>query len=159
MTGSRLTKPTLVNYSISGLFALILLAGCSKSAVYEKVYDKSLASKKVDCLKIESKNDIAAYIVKKDSFIKNFVKEECPVTLKITSHFVTSCTSAQAKALGSDFDGFLRLSLFRDGRLFYRNQRDFKGCLNQKVVKSLVDRMRERVNFEKRGNKAAKKES
>jgi len=131
---------------LPGLVALLLVAGCGKKEIYEKIYEKP--HRPVSCLKIEAKNDITRYVLLKNPKLKQLAAQQCPFTLKAISHYVTSCTSAQAKALGSDFDGFLRLELFENGKLLYRNQRDFKGCLNEGIVESLVKKMEQRIGLQ-----------
>ena len=130
---------------LPGLLAIVIVVGCGKKEIYEKIYEKP--HQPVTCLKIEAKNYIARFILLKNPTLKRLSSKSCPFTLKATSHFVTTCTSAQAKALGNDFDGFLRLELFENGKLLYRNQRDFKGCLDEAVVESLVERMKRSVGL------------
>ena len=67
--------------------------------------------------------------------------------LKITSNYITSCSSANAKALGSDFDGFVRFEIYKDEKLIYRNQRDFKGRFDDKIAKSLIEKIKKDLIF------------
>ncbi len=71
----------------------------------------------------------------------------CPFRLRSLSHYVTTCTSAKAKALGTDFDGYLRLELYEGDKLLYRNQQDFKGCLRQNIIHTLFVALRRDMNF------------
>jgi hypothetical protein len=122
---------------------LVLLVGCERD-LYEATYAKP--SRPITCIDVEA-DEITRYVLLKNPILKTLQKRECPFALKVTSRYITSCTSAQAKALGSDFDGFLRLELYEDGRLLYRNQQDFKGCLTGAVVDRLVDKMKERYGL------------
>lgn len=133
-------KPILARSKILLLALAAILAGCGKKEIYEKIYEKP--HRPLACLHIEANDDIARFLLLKNLYLKKMQKEHCPFELKATAHFVKSCTSAQAKALGSDFDGFLRLELYENGKLLYRNQRDFKGALNDTVVKSLVEKVK-----------------
>ncbi len=128
------------------IFLTILFAGCSD--IYTKTYDKELAKKPIPCIDIKSENLIIEDIVKKNPFIKKIYKKECQYTLRITSNYVTFCTSAKAKALGSDFDGFVRFEIVKNSRLVYRNQRDFKGKFDEYIADSLIDKMRGDLRFE-----------
>ena len=137
-----------MKYKILGLlFAALFIFGCEKK-IYTKIYDKNLANKKINCLKISSDNVLIGYIVEKNPFIKKLSKKSCPYTLKITSNYVTSCSSSQAKALGSDFDGYVRFEIFKNSRLLYRSQRDFKGKFDKNIAKSLIDEMKKDLKFE-----------
>jgi hypothetical protein len=107
-----------------------------------------LAKKPIPCLKIKSDNLLIEDVTKKNEFIKKIYKKECEYTLKITSNYVTACTSIQAKALGSDFDGFVRFEVLKGSCLIYRNQRDFKGKFDEKVAGSLIDKMKRDLRFE-----------
>jgi len=127
-------------------FLTLLFAGCSD--IYTKVYDKELAKKPISCINIKSDNLIIENIVKENPFIKKIYKKSCPFTLKITSNYITSCSSLNAKALGSDFDGFVRFEVLKGVHLIYRNQRDFKGEFNENVAGSLINKMRRDLKFE-----------
>ncbi len=134
-SGSHVTKRTKVRYNLI-IWALLglLITGCDQK-VYEKIYSKPTT--KITCLRLKSDNPITKYLLHQEY---NFTLQ-CPFTLKTTSHFVSTCTSAKAKALGSDFDGYLRLELWQNDRLLYRNQMDFKGCLDKHVVHTLLKRL------------------
>jgi len=135
------TKPTKARSSFAALLlaALWLLAGCERQ-IYEAIYAKP--SRPITCIDVEA-DEITRFVLLKNPTLKTLQKRACPFRLKATSRYVTSCTSAQAKALGSDFDGFLRLELYEEGRLLYRNQQDFKGCLTDAVVDRLVGKLKE----------------
>ncbi len=117
---------------IGSLLAILFVTGCEKK-IYQKEYAKP--STAVTCLRLESDNLLTKMLLQK---LYSF-SQECPFVLKTTSHFISSCTSARAKALGSDFDGFLRLELFEKGKLLFRDQMDFKGCLDEEIVRKLFD--------------------
>ena len=137
-----------MRYKILGLlFAALFILGCEKK-IYTKIYDKNLAKEKINCLKISSNNVIIGYIVGKNPFIKKLSKKSCPYTLKITSNYVTYCKSPAAKALSSDFDGYVRFEIYKNRKLFYRSQRDFKGKFDEDVANSLIDKMRRDLKFE-----------
>jgi len=125
---------------------IIFLAGCDKK-IYTKIYDEKEAKKPISCLNIKSDNLLIEDVIKKSPFIKKLYKKECPVVLKITSHYVTSCSSARAKALGSDFDGFVRFEIIKNEKLVYRNQRDFKGSFTQDTAETLIKRLKKDLNF------------
>ena len=114
---------------IAGALCL-LLSACSQK-VYHKIYAKP--SKPIQCLSLQSDNPLVRYYLSRYHFVKN-----CPFHLKTLSHFVTSCTSAVAKSIGSDTDGYLRFELYENKKLLFRNQIDFKGCLRQKDVDLLM---------------------
>ena len=124
---------------------LFLLTGCEK--IYTKIYDKKAASIPLGCLKISSDNLIIEDVVKNNPFIQKINQKECQNTLKISSNYVASCSSVKAKAIGTDFDGYVRFEVLRNNHLIYRNQRDFKGHFTDKVAKSLIERMKKDLKF------------
>ncbi len=136
-SGSHVTKRTKVRYKFIfwALLGLILV-GCDQK-IYEKIYSKP--STKITCLRLKSDNPITEYLLRQEYTFSS----HCPYTLKTTSHFISTCSSAKAKALGSDFDGYLRLELWQNKRLLYRNQIDFKGCLDKRVVHTLFFRLKQ----------------
>ncbi len=132
-----------MSYKKGLVLALFLLfAGCGEK-IYEKNYHKP--SQPISCIRLQAKNPITFFTFSK---IYHFTSDKnCPFTLHANSHYVASCAAAKAKALGSDFDGYLRLSLYEKDRLLYRNQMDFKGALRQEIAKKLFDRMRKAIGF------------
>ncbi len=131
---------------IPAILIISLFLGCEKK-IYTKIYDQEEVKKPISCLHISSDNLLIEDVVKNTPFIKKLSKKECPVNLKITSHYVTSCSSARAKALGSDFDGFVRFEIIKNGKLIYRNQRDFKDCFTEDTAQTLIKRLKKDLNF------------
>ena len=84
----------------------------------------------------------------KNSFVKKLYKKRCEYILKISSNYITSCSSIKAKTFGSDFDGFVRFDLFKDSIHFYRIQKDFKGEFSQKELNLIVDKMKRDLKFQ-----------
>ncbi|MRI58296.1 MAG: hypothetical protein C6H99_02185 [Epsilonproteobacteria bacterium] len=117
------------------LLAALLFFGCEKR-IYRHKYAEP--SRPITCLKLQSDNLLTKSLLQD----RYRFTDDCPFRLKTTSHFVSTCTSAKAKALGSDFDGFLRFELYERDRLLYRGQIDFKGCLSEGVVSRLFDLLR-----------------
>lgn len=117
------------------VFIALFFIGC-RERVYKKLYAKP--HHHIDCLTLHSDNPLTTYFLEQEF---NFT-QQCPFILKTTSHFITVCTSARARSLGSDFDGYLRLELYEGKRLLYRNQLDFKGCLKKEDVHRLFQAMK-----------------
>ncbi|NPA03552.1 MAG: hypothetical protein GXO61_01695 [Epsilonproteobacteria bacterium] len=120
---------------------LATLLGCEKK-IYQRHY--TTASTKIKCLTLQSDNLLIKELLKP---LYPFSKK-CPFTLKTTSNFLSQCTSAYSKAFGSDFDGFLRLEVFEREKLLFRNQIDFKGSLDEKVVKKLFLNLKTQLPLE-----------
>jgi len=134
------TKPTKGRFKgLLGALLPLLLIGCGGGEIYEGKFGSP--SHRIECLRVTSEDSILRFLLSKNGSISRLKRSSCPFEIRATAHFVTSCTSPQAKALGSDFDGFLRLELLENGRLLYRNQQDFKGPLTQRVVDTLVERL------------------
>lgn len=134
-SGSLAIRRTKVRYSLI-VWALLglLITGCEQK-VYEKIYAQPTS--KITCLRLKADNPITEYLLRQEYHFTT----DCPYTLKTVSHFISTCTSAKTRALGSDFDGYLRLELWQKGRLLYRNQIDFKGCLDKTIVHTLFKRL------------------
>lgn len=134
----------MVRFGLILLFAALLLGGCGD--IYTHVYDREAASKKIGCLKIEgSVSECQA--LRHHPFIQKLQTSPCSYRLVASGNTVTSCSSYMGKAIGADFDGYIRLDLYRDQKLIWRIQRDFKGELNDRIVDSLVKKMQSDLLF------------
>ena len=61
--------------------------------------------------------------------------------IKLTSHYVISCKNPVVHALGADFSGYIRLSLYDNNKEIYRIQKDFKSKVNDKMIDKIVKRL------------------
>jgi hypothetical protein len=69
----------------------------------------------------------------------------CPYVLQVSHYEVTACSAPRAKALGSDFDGYAKLQVFRDGSCYYRAQLDYKSGDWQDALPKLTQALKKEL--------------
>jgi hypothetical protein len=97
----------------------IFLFGCSDAPIYKTNNLKEIP-KCVNAISL-FKEDIE---VARDFFE---VSENCEHELLIEPHRTHNCNNPRVKSLGSDFDGYVSIKIYKDEKLLFRSQTDFKG--------------------------------
>lgn len=94
----------------------VLLLSCGKPKVYVAKYDDNLSLSSVRFARVVG-----------DSFGVTGAQniQNSALTIKI-SKINSSCTSEKARSLGSDFDGFVLIEVYKNGSLAAKAQSDFK---------------------------------
>jgi hypothetical protein len=111
VTGVRLLFPFL-------LLAL-LLGGCHQ--VYSQFCGET--KERITCLR--PADALAEEVL--DRYLPGLEDAACPYVLQASHHEITACSAPGAKALGSDFDGYVKLQVYRGGSCYYRAQLDYKS--------------------------------
>lgn len=107
-------------YGVILLTAYLLLAtGCRE--VYSQFCTD--AKEKLDCLR--PADTAAAEVLQ--HYLPGYADETCPYTFQVVHHEVKACTDPKTKAVGSDFDGYVKLQVFNGGVCYYRVQMDYKS--------------------------------
>ncbi len=127
------------------ILIFILTSFLSCKNMYSKIFDKEEA-KRVSCLKIEGNdmflnNKVSSFL--SEEGIK--ISENCPYTLKVYALKLSQCNTPVGKSIGADFDGYIRFSIFKDKKLVYRCQEDYKGEFEDSLIKDLVGRMKKDI--------------
>lgn len=95
---------------------LLFLAGCFDKDVFSKVED----------LSIIGKTPASAQVVG-DTYgiigIKNDADSNIELRIK---KVVASCSTERSRSLGSDFDGYILIEIYKNGRFAAKAQMDFK---------------------------------
>ncbi|MGE4399828.1 MAG: hypothetical protein AB7D29_09940 [Campylobacterales bacterium] len=104
----------------SSLFAIIaaifLLAGCFDKEVFSKVEDASIVDKAPEAVKITGDEH---GIVK----LKSDTSSNIEVRIQKVK---ASCSTERSRSLGSDFDGYILIEVYKDGKFAAKAQMDFK---------------------------------
>ncbi|MDD2781366.1 hypothetical protein [Sulfuricurvum sp.] len=117
---------------------LFILIGCLEREIYTEITDTSIISHPPITLQIEDPNSILKSDFKTDS--------ASPIKMTIYIH-CTKCTNAQSKSFGSDFDGYIRITLTDNNRTLARAQMDYKGEATPKEVAQVYDHLMERLQW------------
>ncbi len=123
------------------LFILVFSVQSCRN-MYVKIYDKSEIGK-IDCLKVEG-NDMFFNSKVENILTKNgiHIEENCPYTLKVYYIKLSQCNAPEGKSIGADFDGYLRFTVYKNHKLVYRAQEDYKGEFGDFLIEDLVKRMK-----------------
>lgn len=57
------------------------------------------------------------------------------------------CTGAEARALGSDFDGYVRITIFENGQTIARAQMDYKGEPSPQMIQKIYDTLIQKLQW------------
>lgn len=74
-------------------------------------------------------------------------REDCPFHFKALQHEIHSCSNPTAKAVGSDFDGYVRLEVFYEGQCYYRIQQDYKSGSPEALIERLSGLLAEALSL------------
>jgi hypothetical protein len=106
---------------------LFLLAGCeSKNPVYSGFCDDVNVSLPISCVKVDIKNDIILSSNFKEA-MKDKISDNCPYHIEGEIYRASKCNSIEAKSIGVDFNGYVRLNIFQGNKCIYKAQSDFKN--------------------------------
>lgn len=95
---------------------LLFLAGCFDKEVFSKLEDTSIVGKAPEAVKITGDEH---GIVK----LKSDISSNIEVRIQKVK---ASCSTEQPRSLGSDFDGYILIEVYKNGRFAAKAQMDFK---------------------------------
>ena len=96
--------------------AIVLLTGCFDKEVFSKLEDASIVGKAPEAVKITGDEH---GIVK----LKSDIYSNIEVRIQKVK---ASCSTERSRSLGSDFDGYILIEVYKDGRFAAKAQMDFK---------------------------------
>ena len=112
------------------LIAVLTLAGCMEREIYSEVSDPSRIGHP----------PIAVRVIDPTGALKTPLQMDGNSTTAIEVYVHhAACSSATAKALGSDFDGYVRITVSENGRPIARAQIDYKGEPTPKMIQKLYE--------------------
>jgi len=117
---------------------LFLLAGCeNKNPVYSGFCDDTNISLPLSCIKIDMDNDIIlAHNVKEA--MKAKITDNCSYRIEGEIYRTAKCNSIEAKSIGADFNGYVRLNILYGNKCIYKIQSDFKND-EDAAIKRVLD--------------------
>ncbi len=128
---------------------LLLLTSCKDDSLFVKKYADVMGKKVVKSFSFDTDN---YYLL--DKVQRSFKKfgfnssKKSKYHIYLTSHYVINCKNPVIHALGADFNGFIRLSLFRNKKELYRIQKDFKTRVTNDMIDNIVKRFLEDNGFQ-----------
>jgi hypothetical protein len=120
------------------LFTIITLTGCLEREIYTEIVDKTIISHPPETLQIEDPSTL----------LKSTFKTDPASAMKMSVYIhCAKCTNAQSKSLGSDFDGYIRITLSKSDRTLARAQMDYKGEATPDEVQQVYDRLMRQLQW------------
>jgi hypothetical protein len=116
---------------------LLLATGC------QEIYSQFCSDKreKIDCLRpadAEARGVLQQHL-------SGFADDTCGYMFQVVRHEVKACSDPKAKAIGSDFDGYVKFQVFRDGVCYYRVQMDYKSGGWRSTLPELAQQLEEEL--------------
>jgi len=134
----------LHNIFVIACIYLFILAGCeNKNPVYSGFCDDANVSLPLHCVKVDIKNDIILSGNLKES-MKDKISSNCPYIVKGEIYRTTKCNSIEAKSIGTDFNGYVRINIFQDNKCIYKVQSDFKND-EDSAIKLVLERLKKEL--------------
>lgn len=122
------------------LIAALILAGCMEREIYSELSDPSRIGHPPSSVQV----------IDLSGNLKTALKTDPHSTTKIEVYVHrTACNSASAKALGSDFDGYVRITIFDNSRTIARAQMDYKGEPSQQMIQKPYETLITKLQWSK----------
>lgn len=124
--------------ALFSLFLLFALSGCLEREIYTEIADKSLISHPPERLRIEDPSGLLKSTFKTDP--------SAPISLNVYIHSA-HCTNAQSRSLGTDFDGYVRITISDSNRTLARSQMDYKGEPSAEMIQTLYTTLIQKLQW------------
>jgi hypothetical protein len=116
----------------------LLLGGCMERKIYSEVSDPSRIGHP----------PLSVQLIDPTGNLKTSLKTDSNSTTKIEVYVhCAKCSSASAKALGSDFDGYVRITIFENGKTIARAQMDYKGEPTPQMIQKIYDTLTDKLQW------------
>lgn len=122
------------------LLSALWIGGCLEHPVFTEILENSYVGKTPATIRF------TGYPAHLHSQIAQ--NQASPVVADIYIH-CAHCTNASAKAFGSDFDGYIRITVSDKGTPIARAQMDYKGEPSNETVQSLYDTLISTLHWSK----------
>lgn len=120
------------------LLAALILTGCMERQIYSEISDPSrIGHPPARVAVIDPTGDLKTSL-KTDA--------DSPTRIEVYVH-CAKCSSASAKALGSDFDGYVRITIFDNGSTIARAQMDYKGEPTPDMIQKIYDTLTNQLEW------------
>lgn len=125
---------------ISLFFLTLIFSGCLEREIYIEVMDKRyIAHPPASVLVVDLEGNL------KSGFPSN---PASPISVHVYTHHA-HCTNAQSRSLGSDFDGYVRITLKDGTTTIARAQSDYKGEATPEMVQAIYTKLLQKLQWDK----------
>lgn len=149
----KYVQTAMLNFSKLNIFFILLIftvsfIGCEeKFPVYSTFCDSSLA--RPECLRYPmlAKEDIS--LLENSLGLKD--NSQCADYVKFTRYQAGSCNNPVVKSTGSDFEGYVRIEIFRGLKCYYKVQSDYKHDPDA-ALKRIIQQIKKDLKIKKSFN-------
>jgi len=117
-------------------FCALALSGCLKREVFTEINDRHVIGHPPSSLRIE---DLSGTL-------KSTNDPNARVSVIVYIHSA-HCTNAQSKSLGSDFDGYIRITIKENNTQIARAQMDYKGEPDGDKIRQVYDHLIQQLKW------------
>ena len=114
------------------LISILFLSGCWEREVYTEISNPNFISHPPSSLHIDDLSGMLNSDFKNDS--------NTPISLEVYT-YCAHCTNAQSRSLGTDFDGYIRITIKEQNTTIARAQMDYKGEPDSQKVQYIYDHL------------------
>jgi len=111
--------------------AILSFGGCWEQEIYTEITDKSVIDHPPKSVRINDQSG-ALNDVTSDS--------TASISVNVIVH-CAHCTNAQSRSFGSDFDGYIRITLTEKNTTIARAQMDYKGSPDREKIHHVYDHL------------------
>jgi hypothetical protein len=123
---------------ISLFFITLIFSGCFEREIYTEVMDKRYISHPpASVLVVDLEGNL------KSGFPSN---PTSPISVHVYTHRA-HCTNAQSRSLGSDFDGYVRITIKDGNTTIARAQSDYKGGATPEMVQTIYTELLKQLRW------------
>lgn len=120
------------------LLYLLFLGGCLEREIYTEIAKPDFIAHPPLALHIEDLSSTLKSDFKTDS--------NSPLRLEVYTHRA-HCTNAQSRSLGTDFDGYIRITIKEQNTTIARAQMDYKGEPDAPKIQYVYDHLIEELQW------------
>ncbi len=120
------------------LFWIVMLSGCHNQKIYTEISDPTLLAHPPLSIAL---TDPTGKLV--SGFVEN---NQSATHVRVYIH-CASCTNPQSRSLGSDFDGYVRVSIDHNNTQGARAQMDYQGEPTPQMIQALYATLLEKLQW------------
>ncbi|MBN2870710.1 MAG: hypothetical protein JXK04_07125 [Campylobacterales bacterium] len=120
------------------LLLAMILGGCMDREIYSEISDPAAIGRP----------PASVQVIDPTGDLKTSLNIDPNSTTKIEVYVhCAKCSSASAKALGSDFDGYVRVSIYKNEKMIARAQMDYKGEPSPPMIQTIYDTLIQKLQW------------
>ncbi len=120
------------------LLLILLFAGCMEREIYSEISDPAAIGHPPSSVVLTGSGE---------KLLTGFEENNAStVHIDVYVH-CAKCSGAEARALGSDFDGYVRVSIYENKKMIARAQMDYKGEPSPHMIQTIYDTLIQKLQW------------